>query len=185
MQDDATRWNDRYRSSPPAAPLRPEVFDDHPELLHLVPDSGIAIDIACGLGRQVLWLADRGLRVVALDVSPVAIDHLELAAKALGLDDRIGARVTDLDAGLPADPAGADVIVCQRFRQPALYPQMVDRLAAGGLAIVTVLSSVGADAPGPFHAPPGELTAAFAGAEVDILHAEEGGGTATVVFRRR
>ena len=74
MQDDATRWNDRYRSSPPAAPLRPEVFDDHPELLHLVPDSGIAIDSACGLGRQVLWLADRGLRVVALDVSPVAID---------------------------------------------------------------------------------------------------------------
>jgi SAM-dependent methyltransferase len=161
------------------------VFDDHPELLDLVPDSGIAVDIACGLGHQTLWLAGRGLDVVALDVSPVAIERLELAARAHGLAEAIDARVTDLDAGLPADPVRAEVVVCQRFRQPALYPQIVDHLAPGGLAIITVLSAAGADAPGPFHAPPGELTTAFADAGIDILHAEEGAGTATVVFRRR
>ena len=97
----------------------------------------------------------------------------------------IDARITDLDAGLPDDPIRADVIVCQRFRQPTLYPSIVDRLAVGGLGVVTVLSSVGADSPGPFHAPSGELTAAFADTAVDMLHTEEGGGTATVVFRRR
>ena len=185
MQDDAARWDDRYRFSSPAEPRPPEVFDHRPDLLDLVRGSGIALDIACGLGHQALWLAERGLHVVALDVSSVAIEHLELAAGALGLGDAIDARVTDLDAGLPDDPARADVIVCQRFRQPALYPQIVDHLAVGGLAIVTVLSTVGADSPGPFHAPPGELTTAFADAGLDVLHSEEGGGTATVVFRKR
>ncbi len=185
MQDDAIRWDDRYRSAPPAEPRPPGVFDDHAELLALLPSTGIAVDIACGLGHQALWLADRGLRVVALDVSPLAIERLHLAATALGLDRMIDARVTDLDAGLPEDPARADVIVCQRFRQPALYPQIVERLAVGGLAIVTVLSAVGAESPGPFHAPAGELTTAFADAEIDLLHTEEGDGAATVVFRRR
>ncbi len=185
MQGDASRWDDRYRFSSPAEPRPPEVFDDRPELLELVPGSGFAIDLACGLGHQALWLAERGLHVVALDVSSVAIEHLELAANTLGLGGMIDARVTDLDAGLPDDPARADVIVCQRFRQPALYPEIVDRLAVGGLAIVTVLSTVGANSPGPFHAPTGELTTAFTDAEVDVLHTEEGTGTATVVFRRR
>ncbi len=185
MQDDAARWDDRYRFSAPAQPRPPLVLDAHPELLGLVPGSGIAIDVACGLGHQALWLAERGFHVVALDVSSVAIEHLGLDARALGLGDAIDARVTDLDAGLPEDPARADVIVCQRFRQPALYPQIVDRLAVGGLAIVTVLSIVGADSPGPFHAPAGELTTAFADANIDLLHTDEGDGAATVVFRRR
>lgn len=184
MQGDATRWDDRYRTSSPADPRPPDVFDHHPELLEFVPRAGVAIDIACGLGHQTLWLAERGLDVVALDVSPVAIERLDDASRALGLTASIDARVTDLDVGLPADPVRADVIVCQRFRQPALYPQIVDRLAIGGLAVVTVLSIVGADAPGSFHAPAGELDTAFSRSDVDLLHAHEGDGTATVVFRR-
>jgi SAM-dependent methyltransferase len=185
MQDDAARWDDRHRFSSPAEPRPPDVFGDRPDLIDLVPDSGTALDVACGIGNQALWLADRGLHVVALDVSPVAIEHLEIAANMLGLRGMIDARVTDLDDGLPDDPARVDVIVCQRFRQPAMYPEIVDRLTVGGLAIVTVLSTVGTDSPGPFHASPGELAAAFADADVDVLHADEGGGTATVAFRRR
>ena len=40
------------------------------------------------------------------------------------------------------------MVVCQRFRDPRLYPQLVERLAPGGLLVVTVLSEVG-DEPGP------------------------------------
>ncbi len=183
MHDDATRWDDRYRSAPPPGPLAPEAVDARPELLGLLPDTGVAIDIACGLGSQSLWLAQRGLKVVALDVSPIAIDVLRAAADAAGLADRIDARVTDLDIGLPADPPTADLIVCQRFRQPSIYAQIADRLVVGGIAIVTVLSEVGAVSPGPFHAPPGELAAAFDA--LDILAASEGEGVATIVARRR
>jgi SAM-dependent methyltransferase len=183
MHDDATRWDDRYRSASPSGPLAPDAVADREDLIELLPDTGVAIDIACGLGGQSLWLAQRGLDVVALDVSPIAIDALRAAAHNAGLADRIDARVTDLDLGLPAEPATADVIVCQRFRQPSLYAQIAARLAVGGIAIVTVLSEVGAASPGPFHAPPGELVAAFDG--FDILDAQEGRGLATVVARRR
>lgn len=180
MHDDATRWDDRYRSATPPGPLAPDARAD---VIELLPRTGVAIDIACGLGSQSLWLAQRGLEVVAIDVSPIAIDALRAAAQAAGFANRIHPRVTDLDIGLPAEPTTADVIVCQRFRQPSLYTQIAERLAVGGIAIVTVLSEVGTDSPGPFHAPPGELIAAFD--EFDILDAHEGDGVATVVARRR
>lgn len=183
MQGDATRWDDRYRSASPPGPLAPDAVADRADLIELLPDTGVAIDIACGLGSQSLWLAQRGLDVVALDVSPIAIDALCAAAHAAGLADRIDARVTDLDIGLPAEPATANVILCQRFRQPSIYAQIAERLVPGGMAIVTVLSEVGAVSPGAFHALPGELVVAFD--EFDILDAHEGGGMATVVAHRR
>jgi hypothetical protein len=141
--------------------------------------------VACGLGGQTLWLAGRGLHVVALDVSPVAIATVVESAAAAGLSGRVDARVTDLDAGLPPEPATVDVIVCQRFRQPALYPQFADRLRPGGIGLVTVLSEVGTDSPGVFHAPPGELPAAFDRPDIDVLHHDERAGQASIVFRRR
>ena len=182
MHDDAARWDDRYRSASPRGSLAPEPLAERGDLAELVPTAGLAIDIACGLGRQSLWLAQRGLHVVALDVSPVAVELLRAAATEAGLGRLVDARVTDLDAGLPAEPSVADVIVCQRFRQPALYPLIAQRLAVGGIAIVTVLSETGAVAPGPFHAPPGELVEAFAG--LDLLYASEGDGVATIVASR-
>jgi hypothetical protein len=78
------------------------------------------------------------------------------------------------------------VIVCQRFRDPALYAPMIDRLHPGGIAIVTVLSTVGSTDPGPFHAPAGELSETFGSDErCEILHSWEGEGVAHLVARRR
>jgi SAM-dependent methyltransferase len=152
----------------------------------VLPGSGRCLDIASGTGAVSLWLAQQGLEVTALDLSDVAIGRLEAAATASGLSDRIDARTVDLDQGLPEDLADLDLIVCQRFRDPALYRPIVDRLRPGGLAVVTVLSGVGADDPGPFHAPAGELSIAFGSDErCEILREFEGGGVAHVVVRRR
>ena len=88
----------------------------------------------------------------------------------------------DLDVGLPDACAGPyAVVVCQRYRDPALYPALAARLAAGGLLVVTVLSTVGGRA-GRWRAGPGELPAAFPGLEV--LAAAEGDGEAHLVARR-
>ena len=182
MDDDATRWDDRYRSAASPNPIAPDPFDSRADLLELLPLTGVALDIACGLGGQSLWLARRGLDVVALDVSPVAIDALRRRAATAGVAERIDARTFDLDDGLPTDPATVDVIVCQRFRQPSIYPHIAARLTTGGIAIITVLSEVGAESPGPFHAPPGELTTAFA--ELELSYAREGEGVSTIVARR-
>ena len=135
---------------------------------------------------MTLWLAARGLQVTALDASGVAIELLGVAATASELADRVDARTVDLDDGLPDDLCDLDLVVCQRFRDSLLYAPMIDSLGQGGIAIVTVLSSVGVDSPGPFHAPPGELTATFGAEErCEILHHHEGGGVAHIVVRRR
>ncbi len=87
----------------------------------------------------------------------------------------------DLDAGLPPACVGPyDVVVCQRFRDPALYPALIAALAPRGLLVITVLSEVD-EGPGPWRAPPGELLAAFAG--LDVLVHTEANGEATLVGR--
>jgi SAM-dependent methyltransferase len=185
VQSDATSWDERHRHAAAPTPRAPEPVTDRADLEALVPRSGTALDVACGTGSQALWLAGRGLRVAAIDVSPVAIAALTRAAVDRGLAGRIDARTVDLDDGLPPDPPVVDVIVCRRFRDPALYPLFVERLARGGIGVVTVLSEVGADAPGPHRAPAGELSAAFDRPELDVLHDVERDGIATVAFRRR
>lgn len=185
MDDDALRWDERYEATPRAEARPPEVIERWPELARLLPTSGRCVDVASGPGAIALWLAGRGLDVTALDVSGVAIRQLDAAAAASGLADRIETRTVDLDDGLPDDLHRVELIVCQRFRDPSLYPVLIDRLYSGGLAIVTVLSSVGVDDPGPFHAPPGELRAAFTNDRCEILYHHEGDGIAHAVARRR
>ncbi len=154
-------------------------------MLGQLPTTGRALDIACGAGGQSIWLAQRGMEVVAIDVSPVAIGLTERTASEHGVVDLIDARVHDLDSGLPADARDFGFIVCQRFRGRDLYPQIADALEPGGFAIVTVLSSVGLDgSPGEFHAPEGELVEAFGTRDVDIVAQSERDGIASIIVRR-
>ena len=172
---DAERWDTRHAAAGDVGPLPPDALRGREEL---VPTAGRALDVACGRGAVARWLARRGLAVDAVDVSAVAID-----AAALG---SAGPAVRwwrhDLDAGLPPACAGPyDVVVCQRFRDPALYPALTAVLAPHGLLVVTVLSEVDDD-PGPWRAPPGELLDAFGG--LDVLVHIEANGEATLVGRR-
>lgn len=189
MEADRVRWDDRYAGRPPARPERPEALADRPALVEEVPSSGRALDLACGTGAVGLWLAERGLDVVAIDVSPRAIGLVRRSAAELALDGRITARVVDLDDGIDEATLAAapfDVVVCQRFRDRRLYAPIVDLLAPGGLAVVTVLSSVGLDGePGDFHAEPGELSSTFAVLDVEVLLDREADGLASIVVRRR
>jgi SAM-dependent methyltransferase len=186
VEQDRERWDARYAGRRIVAPAAPDAVDGNADVRSLIPTTGRAVDVACGPGAQTLWLANLGLDVLALDVSPIAVDLTVRAAVAAGLDERVIARVHDLDDGLPDEIADVDLILCQRFRAPTSYAAFVDRLAPGGIAVVTVLSEVGLDIdPGPFHAPPGELIDAYRGAAVDVIHHAESAGEATIVVRRR
>ncbi|MFK7917595.1 MAG: class I SAM-dependent methyltransferase [Ilumatobacter sp.] len=182
--EDAQRWDERYADSVSAdVALAPEALLDA-GLIERVPTSGRALDVACGLGRQSLWLAERGLDVTALDISPIAIDRVTLAATRAELNGRITAAVFDADNGLAPSLTGFDVIVCQRFRDPQLFPEFIERLNVGGLAIVTVLSVTGTEAPGSFHAPSGELADAFDRADCTVVHHSERGGLESIIIER-
>nr|WP_246325967.1 class I SAM-dependent methyltransferase [Actinomycetospora corticicola] len=145
----------------------------------VVPTTGRALDVACGRGTVAVWLAARGLAVDAIDAAAAGLALGRELADAEGVSVRwIEA---DLDDGLPVGPA-YDVVVCQRFRDPLLYPAFAGLLAPGGLLVMTVLSTVG-DTGGRFRAAPGELRAAFD--HLDVLVDEEGDGEAHLVARLR
>ena len=76
---DAERWNARYEGRPLAEPTRPDALTD--DLVDELPTAGSALDVACGAGGQSLWLAARGLDVVSVDVSSIAIDLTKAAVR--------------------------------------------------------------------------------------------------------
>lgn len=54
------------------------------------------LDIGCGQGPDTLFFAKKGFHVIAMDISPIAIDDLRRHAKDAGIDERIDARVADM-----------------------------------------------------------------------------------------
>ncbi len=179
--NDRRRWDRRYteRGPVPVGEIAlPAVFRPFTDLF---PTTGRAVELACGAGASAVWLARRGLRVWGCDVSPVAVAQATELARRCGHGRQCRFEVVDLDDGLPAgDPA--DVLLCNKFRDPRLDAALVDRLVAGGILAISVLSEVGA-CPGPYRARPGELLRAFAA--LDVIGADEAGGEAWLVARRR
>ena len=90
---DRERWDARWAEGAHAGGDAPAWLDALPP--DLVPTSGRALDVAAGAGRVSLWLARRGLEVVASDVSPVALARAADAAAAEGL--HIGTCACDLE----------------------------------------------------------------------------------------
>lgn len=178
--EDRRRWDERYcdTTDPNGGAITATIPTDFAEHADRFPTSGRALEPACGTGAGCLWLAKRGLDVVGVDVSTVAIDAASKAARQLGLADRCRFVVADLDHGLPDTPP-VDLVMCHRFRDPALYDPMLHRLVVGGMLAVAVLSEVGS-APGRFRAEPGELRQAF-GERLDVLVDREGAGTAVFI----
>lgn len=162
-EDDRRHWNERYAAAGPEGIDRLEPPPVFAACEDLFPTTGRALDIACGRGRASVWLADRGMTVAGLDVSPVAIELADELAAMHGCQERCTFAVADLDQGLPSNVTAGppfDLVLCHLFRQPALDGAVVERLAPGGLLAVAVLSEVGAG-PGRFRAAPGELRNAF------------------------
>lgn len=66
----------------------PWVFGTHPELSELVESGrippGRAIDLGCGTGREVIYLAQHGFEATGVDISPTAIGMARKAAEAAG-----------------------------------------------------------------------------------------------------
>lgn len=168
-------WDERYAHSGVGRPGPPSVLVGREEL---VGTGGRALDVACGRGTVAVWLALRGLTVDAVDAAPAGLALGRELAEAEGVE--VAWHEADLDSGLPFT-GPYDVVICQRFRDPLLYPTLVGLLAPGGSLVITVLSAVG-DRGGRFRAEPGELSGAFG--HLDVIVDEEGGGEAHLVARR-
>ena len=97
---------------------------------HFLPSKGIALDLACGLGTNSLFLAARGLEVHAWDISKVAVNHLAERAGSLGLN--IQARVVNITAAaLPVE--SYDLVITSHYLDRSLPPAIMNATRPGGL----------------------------------------------------
>ena len=151
---------------------------------HLLPLSGDAIDVACGNGRNALWLAARGFNTLAVDRNATAIAQLSDAARQRRLSLR--AEVADLEEGRPESlvlPVGEaplasafDVVVVVHYLHRPLFPALVAALRPGGILIYETFTRAQALRGKPtnpaFLLEPGELRELVA--PLDVIEAREG-----------
>jgi tellurite methyltransferase len=137
-----------------------------------IPPGKRALDVACGAGRHSLFLAGRGLRVVAVDRSPAALEEGRELARLRGL--RVNWVRADLES-FPLPTEAFDVIVCFYYRDPGLYAGLRAALRPGGLIVYETYTReqlrFSSGPRNPAHLlEPGELLDAFGGWDVIFYH---------------
>jgi SAM-dependent methyltransferase len=158
------KWDERYRagergSAKPSAAVIEAAADAPP---------GRALDLACGAGRNALFLAKNGWRVTAIDGSSEAIAIASHRAERLGLV--IDFRRIDLEEQLPLPYASHtfELVCIVLYLQPALFEE-AKRLVAPGGRIVVVTRTEGSFALGlP------ELRAHFSGMQIIAARVRRG-----------
>ncbi|MGO1507643.1 MAG: class I SAM-dependent methyltransferase [Microbacterium sp.] len=102
-------------------------------------EPGRALDLGCGEGGDVVWLAEHGWDATGIDISPTAIARATAAAEAAGLT-----RARFLVADLSTVPEGAyDLVTASFLHSPVELPrqeilrQAAARVAPGGHLLIT------------------------------------------------
>lgn len=165
-RSDRARWNERYRAGSYGA--RPHASDWlrrwYPALA--LPAHARALDVACGAGRNALFLAEQGARVTAVDISQVALE--QGAERGMLAGHSMTWAQADLErgwrgAGLPAAQR-FDLIVVVRYLNLPLLTELQDHLNPGGWLLAEVHGPRVADVGGPggeqFRASAAQLRAA-------------------------
>lgn len=168
---DKDKWNLRYREGAYATRTHPSAFvEEWLPRLGLDSAQPRAVDIACGAGRNALYLARLGWQVDALDISQVALDRLTAAAAQDKL--LIACTQVDLEASVQSPAALCetgryDLAVMIRYTHLSLIEKLRPALKPGGYLIVELHLQTDADVVGPrnprFRVAPGALRAAAEG----------------------
>lgn len=129
---------------------------------HLIRPGGSVLDVACGSGRHVRWLAERGLALTALDRDADALDPLRGQAEVI---------VADIEGGpWPLDGRRFDALVVTNYLWRPLWPRLLESLAEGGVLLYETFAvgnqTVGKPARADFLLRHGELLSLAQGLHV-------------------
>jgi len=139
MEADRIKWNQRFGSEDTYLGERPSPFltQEIERLRRLAPGKR-ALDIACGEGRNSVFLAQQGFLVTGLDISDVGLGKAARRAAEAGV--AVDFRQVDLDGYRFTEQF--DLIINFNFLLRELIPELVRALSPGGLLIVdTIMES--------------------------------------------
>lgn len=169
-QEARQKWNERYQHSA-GTPQPAQVLWENQ---HLLPATGKALDLACGLGGNAVLLAERGLETWAWDIADVAVQRLQ----SLALQHQLPLHVELRDVvAAPPVPESFDVIVVSRFLDRALITPLIHALRPDGLLLYQTFTTLAVENVGPknpaYRLAPQELLRLFQPLRV-VLYREEG-----------
>jgi SAM-dependent methyltransferase len=137
-EDAEEKWNKIYTAKEIPEHIEAKaanVLQDHADLL---PTSGIALDLACGLGGNAIFLAQQGLKTHAWDISQAAIEKLLSYCRGYcqshgnGETISLTPEVRDVEA-YPPEINTFDVICVSYYLQRALSKDIMEALKPNGL----------------------------------------------------
>jgi len=188
--DEKILWN-RKHSERSHSSLEPDPFlvSAYDEFLLSAPP-GKALDVAGGVGRHAIWLAECGWQVQLMDISDVGIQQAEENAKQAGAAESIVTEIQDLNGMQDLGHEQYDLVIVFFFLQRALFPALISALRPGGhLIYKTYTAEQKRFSGGPSHPmfllQPNELLHAFQ--SMQILHYHEttqSKGVAELVARK-
>jgi tellurite methyltransferase len=171
---DLRKWDDRYRAGSYAGRTHASAL--LARFIASVP-RGRALDIACGTGRNALYLAEHGFEVDAVDISEVGLERARANAAARGVE--VNWIAADLDDGLPVRKLGDEryqLIALVRYVKLALVRPLISRLADNGVLVAEEHLATSAPVVGPksaaYRVGPNVLLEAAGG--LRILYYREG-----------
>ncbi len=169
---DQERWDQRYLEGDWVDSDDPSPIVE--DALPWLSPPGLVLDVACGSGRNSLFLARYGYNVVAVDISWRGLHLLAKRSRR----ERLAVRPVHADFDHFVIPEDAfDVIVNTNFLMRHLFPAFEAALRPGGLLLfetyhVSEIDELGGDIRRDYTLESGELRDAFA--SLDILLYEEG-----------
>lgn len=162
--EDAIRWNERY-SDPSGSGWSTEPRDFLLAHLEHLPERGLALDIAMGVGANAGVLIERGLDVIGVDITPVAVSRAQKA------NPRLSAVIGDLE-NLRFPERSFDVILDLYYLQRRWVMDFSRLLKPGGWVVMETLTRdiqvVKPEIPDEYLLGKGELLALFAGWDVKV-----------------
>jgi len=174
--DEKALWNKKYSEGSHTS-LDPDPFlvSAYDEFL-FGTSPGLALDVAGGVGRHSIWLAQRGWRVKLLDISELGVQQAAENAKRSGTASSISADICDLNTMHDLGREQYDLVVVFFFLQREIFPALLDAIKPGGILIYKTYTTEQKNfSGGPSHhmflLEPNELLRAFS--SLRILHYHE------------
>jgi len=136
VESDRIKWNQRFESDDSYLGERPSSFllREIARICQLAPGKR-ALDIACGEGRNCVFLAKNGFEVTALDISDVGLAKAAQRAEKEALE--IHFQRVDLNSYQFTEKF--DLILNFNFLLRNLIPEEVQALSPGGLLIIDTI----------------------------------------------